>query len=304
MSEKSCTFAPKINMTTLIDISKFAVIDEIALQKTRYLRKYYTFSQRNGGKEEISFTYLRRLLPEHTEELPDSIARVFSDLGRVHLPGQNDLQTIGSTQVHISQLIWARLCVAAYYFFHDEPLWQDLVFRKLCVAAYYFFHDEPLWQDLVFRKLEERVQTPELAADILTAKALIDAHYRERALLSGKTNVPPTPPSAMEIATEAAKTDTNPKPEDIFNFAFQRTRDYFSMLEVLEAEKKDCSDIEWARHALTIYRHKNAFVKHPSSFAKWLSVFGKMFGREVAYREPNKLDKGQNKVSLDPFLPR
>ena len=282
MSEKSCTFAPKINMTTLIDISKFAVIDEIALQKTRYLRKYYTFSQRNGGKEEISFTYLRRLLPEHTEELPDSIARVFSDLGRVHLPGQNDLQTIGSTQVHISQLIWARLCVAAYYFFHDEPLWQDLVFRKL----------------------EERVQAPELAADILTAKALIDAHYRERALLSGKTNVPPTPPSAMEIATEAAKTDTNPKPEDIFNFAFQRTRDYRSMLEVLEAEKKDCSDIEWARHALTIYRHKNAFVKHPSSFAKWLSVFGKMFGREVAYREPNKLDKGQNKVSLEPFLPR
>ena len=181
MSEKSCTFAPKINMTTLIDISKFAVIDEIALQKTRYLRKYYTFSQRNGGKEEISFTYLRRLLPEHTEELPDSIARVFSDLGRVHLPGQNDLQTIGSTQVHISQLIWARLCVAAYYFFHDEPLWQDLVFRKL----------------------EERVQAPELAADILTAKALIDAHYRERALLSGKTNVLPTPPSAMEIATEA-----------------------------------------------------------------------------------------------------
>ena len=282
MSEKSCTFAPKINMTTLIDISKFAVIDEIALQKTRYLRKYYTFSQRNGGKEEISFTYLRRLLPEHTEELPDSIARVFSDLGRVHLPGQNDLQTIGSTQVHISQLIWARLCVAAYYFFHDEPLWQDLVFRKL----------------------EERVQAPELSADILTAKALIDAHYRERALLSGKTNVPPTPPSAMEIATEAAKTDTNPKPEDIFNFAFQRTRDYRSMLEVLEAEKKDCSDIEWARHALTIYRHKNAFVKHPSSFAKWLSVFGKMFGREVAYREPNKLDKGQNKVSLEPFLPR
>ena len=181
MSEKSCTFAPKINMTTLIDISKFAVIDEIALQKTRYLRKYYTFSQRNGWKEEISFTYLRRLLPEHTEELPDSIARVFSDLGRVHLPGQNDLQTIGSTQVHISQFIWARLCVAAYYFFHDEPLWQDLVFRKL----------------------EERVQTPELAADIHTAKALIDAHYRERALLSGKTNVLPTPPSAMEIATEA-----------------------------------------------------------------------------------------------------
>ena len=282
MSEKSCTFAPKINMTTLIDISKFAVIDEIALQKTRYLRKYYTFSQRNGGKEEISFTYLRRLLPEHTEELPDSIARVFSDLGRVHLPGQNDLQTIGSTRVHISQFIWARLCVAAYYFFHDEPLWQDLVFRKL----------------------EERVQAPELAADILTAKALIDTHYRERALLAGKTSVVPTPPSPMEIATEAAKTDTNPKPEDIFNFAFQLTRDYRSMLEVLEAEKKDCSDIEWARHALTIYRHKNAFVKHPSSFAKWLSVFGKMFGREVAYREPNKLDKGQNKVSLDPFLPR
>lgn len=253
-------------MQNHVDFSRFGILDEEVLKKTRRLGKYYAYRQIDYQKVELSLFYLWKLIPEQDDDILCRISQIFSEV----------------TKEQNAQFIWARLCVAAYYFFHDEPLWQDLVFRKL----------------------EERVQAPELAADILTAKALIDEHYRERALLSGKTNVPPTPPSPMEIATDAAKTDTNPKPEDIFNFAFQLTRDYRSMLEVLEAEKKDCSDIEWARHALTIYRHKNAFVKHPSSFTKWLSVFGKMFGREVAYREPNKLDKGQNKVSLDPFLPR
>ena len=282
MSEKSCTFAPKINMTTLIDISKFAVIDEIALQKTRYLRKYYTFSQRNGGKEEISFTYLRRLLPEHTEELPDSIARVFSDLGRVHLPGQNDLQTIGSTQVHISQFIWARLCVAAYYFFHDEPLWQDLVFRKL----------------------KERILLPDLVADVQTAKNLIDGYYKELALLSGAAPTPqvkPAPVATLELQRQASSTPKH-KPEDVFAFAYQRTADYARLLQFLDAEKQDCTDLEWERYALAIFRCKKVFQKRPPTFTQWLPIFCDMFGRKVEYREPNKLDRGKNEKDITVFL--
>ncbi len=282
MSEKSCTFAPKINMTTLIDISKFAVIDEIALQKTRYLRKYYTFSQRNGGKEEISFTYLRRLLPEHTEELPDSIARVFSDLGRVHLSGQNDLQTIGSTRVHISQLIWARLCVAAYYFFHDEPLWQDLVFRKL----------------------KERILLPDLVADVQTAKDLIDGYYKELALLSGAAPTPqvkPAPVATLELQRQASSTPKH-KPEDVFAFAYQRTADYARLLQFLDAEKQDCTDLEWERYALAIFRCKKVFQKRPPTFTQWLPIFCDMFGRKVEYREPNKLDRGKNEKDITVFL--
>ena len=269
-------------MTTLIDNTKFTVIDEIALQKTRYLRKHYAFVRQGGTKEEASCFYLQRLSSERPEEIPDRILAVFSELGKTHFADQNDVQTIGSTQVHISQFIWGRLCVAAYFFFHDEPAWQNLLFRKL----------------------DERITEPELAKDILTAKSLIDEYYKERALLSGETLAAPEPSSAMQIATEVATSTSIPKPEEIFNFSFQRTSDYQRMLEVLEAEKKDCSDIEWARHALTIYRHKYAFVKRPGGFSKWLAIFGEMFGRKVAYREPNKLDKGQNKVSLEPFLPR
>ena len=252
MSEKSCTFAPKINMTTLIDISKFAVIDEIALQKTRYLRKYYTFSQRNGWKEEISFTYLRRLLPEHTE------------------------------QVHISQLIWARLCVAAYYFFHDEPLWQDLVFRKL----------------------KERILLPDLVADVQTAKDLIDGYYKELALLSGAAPTPqvkPAPVATLELQRQASSTPKH-KPEDVFAFAYQRTADYARLLQFLDAEKQDCTDLEWERYALAIFRCKKVFQKRPPTFTQWLPIFCDMFGRKVEYREPNKLDRGKNEKDITVFL--
>ncbi len=269
-------------MITIIDISMFTVIDEIALQKTRHLRKHYAFLRQGGTKEEASCFYLKRLASERPEEIPDRILEVFSELGRTHFADQNDVQTVGATQVHISQFIWARLCVAAYFFFHDEPVWQSLLFRKL----------------------DEHITVPELAEDVLTAKGLIDEYYKERALLSGEAAAAPEPSSAMQIATEAATPATTPKPEDIFSFSFQRTSDYQRMLEVLEAEKKDCSDIEWARHALSIYRHKHAFIKRPGTFTQWLPVFCEMFGRKVQYREPNKLDKGQNKVSLEPFLPR
>ena len=262
-------------MNNLIDSSRFSVIDEVALRKTRYLRKYYAYICQSGMKEEASCFYLQRLVSELPEEIPDRILAVFSELGRAHFADQNDVQTVGTTQVHISQFIWGRLCVAAYFFFHDEPAWQNLLFRKL----------------------DERLTVPELAEDVLTAKGMIDEYYKERALLSGEAVAAPEPSSAMQIAT-------TPKPEDIFNFAFQRTSDYQRMLEVLEAEKKDCSDIEWARHALTIYRHKHAFVKRPGGFSKWLAIFGEMFGRKVAYREPNKLDLNKNAVSLEPFLPR
>ena len=271
-------------MTTLIDNTKFTVINEVVLRKTRYLGKYYSYVRMGGEKEEVSCFYLKRLVSAQTEEIPDRIAAVFADLGRVHLSDQSDVQTVGATQVHISQFIWGRMCVLAYFFFHDEPAWQNLLFRKM----------------------EERLSVPELSEDVLSAKSLIGEYYKERALLIGGTvSAPKQEPSAIEIAKEAATPPVSkPKPEDIFNFAFQRTADYQRMLEVLETEKKDCSDIEWARHALTIFRHKYAFVKRPSSFTKWLPIFCAMFGREVQYREPNKLDKGQNKVSLEPFLPR
>ena len=273
-----------MHMTTPIDNSKFTVIDEVALRKTRHLHKHYAFFRQGGMKEEASCFYLKRLVSEQIEEVPDRIVAVFSELGRTHFADQNDVQTVGATQVHISQFIWARLCVAAYFFFHDEPAWQNFLFRKL----------------------DERISVPELSEDVLTAKSLIDEYYKERALLTGGiVAVPQSEPTAMEIAREAATPPVSkPRPEDIFNFSFQRTGDYQRMLEVLEAEKKDCSDIEWARHALTIYRHKSAFVKRPGGFSKWLAIFGEMFGREVQYREPNKLDKGKNQVSLEPFLPR
>ena len=70
----------------------------------------------------------------------------------------------------------------------------------------------------------------------------------------------------------------------------------------LKAEKEDCTDGEWARYALAIYRHKKVFIKHPSTFKSWLPVFCAMFGRDVNYQEPNKLDRTENQKDIEVFL--
>lgn len=264
-------------MNAIIDITKFAVIDEIALQKTRYLRKCYSFSQVNGEKEDVSCTYLRRLVCERNEEVPERISQVFSDLGRVHLTGQNDVQTIGSTRAHISQLIWARMCVAAYYYFHEEVVWQKLLFRKM----------------------EERIQVPELAADVQSAKALIDEHYRERALLSGTA---PTISAEPEIAAPVSAGKPRPNPKEVFHSRYNDTDDYHHLKTFLEQEKAECSDAEWARYALTIYNHRKVLIDPPATFRKWLTIFCDMFGRQVKYQDPNKLNRTKSKKSIESFL--
>ena len=126
-------------MQNHIDFSRFSILNEEVLKKTRRLGKYYAYRQINYQKVELSLFYLWKLIPEQDDDILCRISQIFSEV----------------TKEQNAQLIWARLCVAAYYFFHDEPLWQDLVFRKL----------------------KERILLPDLVADVQTAKDLIDGYY-------------------------------------------------------------------------------------------------------------------------------
>ena len=171
-------------MKKLVDNSKFTIIDTVALRQTRYLKKYYIFSQLNGEKEEASFTYLKRLVAGEEEELPDRIITLLSELGRAHFGGVSDVQTVGGKQVHISQLVWGRLCVAAYFFYYGEAVWQQVVFGKL----------------------EERIIVPELKEDLLRAKTLMDAYYEEKGIMTKGGDERPvvTKTTATESKIEAA----------------------------------------------------------------------------------------------------
>ena len=253
-------------MKNNVDFSRFGILDEEVLKKTRRLGKYYAYRQIDYQKVELSLFYLWKLIPEQDDDILCRISQIFSEV----------------TKEQNAQLIWARLCVAAYYFFHDEPLWQDLVFRKL----------------------KERILLPDLVADVQTAKDLIDGYYKELALLSGAAPTPqvkPAPVATLELQRQASSTPKH-KPEDVFAFAYQRTADYARLLQFLDAEKQDCTDLEWERYALAIFRCKKVFQKRPPTFTQWLPIFCDMFGRKVEYREPNKLDRGKNEKDITVFL--
>ena len=264
-------------MDNRVDFTKYSLINEIAFQATAYLAKHCSYCQVDKQKVELSCYYLWRLVHGNDDDILSRIASTFADLGKARIEGLPNVVNIGSQQVHISQLIWSRLCVAAYFFYHDETAWQNLLFRKL----------------------EERVNVPQLRQDIQTAKSLIDDYCHDLQALSANTSVPKSQPAQVPEPQSASA----PEPENVFSLAYQRTNDYQRLLEFLNAEKQDCSDSEWARYALAIYRCSNAFIKHPATFKKWLPDFCQMFGRDVKYQEPNKLDRTKNEKSVEAFLP-
>lgn len=251
-------------MQNKVDFSQFGTLDKEVLKKTRRLGKYYAYCQINRQKVELSLFYLWKLIPEQDHEALSRIPQIFGEV--------ENLQN--------AQLIWARLCVAARFFYHDAPQWQNLLFSKL----------------------EERIILPDLTTDIQTATALLDTYFANLSTLKAAATKPATAaaPAPQQPSTPASK--PKPKPEEVFHSAYQKTADYHRLLDVLEREKNECSDCDWARHALEIYEYPNSLINPPSTFKKWLPIFCAMFGREVEYRDPCTLRRTESKTKLAPFL--
>ena len=251
-------------MQNNVDFSQFGILDKEVLKKTRRLGKYYTYCQINRQKVELSLFYLWKLIPEQDHKALGRISQVFSEV--------ENLQN--------AQLIWARLCVAARFFYHDHPKWQNLLFSKL----------------------EERILLPDLTTDIQTATALLDTYFANLSTLKAAATKPAPPPAPAQPVTSTTTSKPKPKPEEVFHSAYQKTADYHRLLDVLEREKNECSDCDWARHALEIYEYPNSLINPPSTFKKWLPIFCAMFGREVEYRDPCTLRRTKSKTQLGSFL--
>ncbi len=100
---------------------------------------------------------------------------------------------------------------------------------------------------------------------------------------------------------EVAQTE-KPNMDDVFSLRYRKTDDYGRLLDFLDNERKTASDGDWSRYALALYGAK-IFVNKPNSFKRWLEQFGKLFEREVAYQEPNKLRRSRCKKSIEAYLP-
>lgn len=100
------------------------------------------------------------------------------------------------------------------------------------------------------------------------------------------------------------KKEEKPKvtPEEIFSMRFQRSEEYDKFLHFMEIERKEASNGDWARYALTLLRAK-IFVHSPKTFKSWLLRFGELFGRAVPYQDPNKLSRTSCQRDITAYLP-
>ncbi len=91
-------------------------------------------------------------------------------------------------------------------------------------------------------------------------------------------------------------------PEEVFSMRFRRAEEYDRLMNFLEIERKEASNGDWARYALTLF-HAKIFVHSPKTFKSWLPRFCTLFGRQVPYQDPNKLQRTTCQRDITAYLP-
>ena len=90
-------------MQNNVDFSRFSILDEEVLKKTRRLGKYYAYCQINRQKVELSLFYLWKLIPGQDDEILGRISATFSEV-----MGEQNAQLIccGLMLIALIQAIW------------------------------------------------------------------------------------------------------------------------------------------------------------------------------------------------------
>lgn len=152
-------------MKNKIDRAKYDDINLI-VKKTKYLRNIYS----KYNKEDATLVYLDKLIPKHDEEILARIEQVFDEMRKNCQDSESDY-IIKGRKVEFYQLHWAKLCIFAYFYYHGEPLWEQIIFERLI----------------------QKVELEELRDDIETAQSKIDKYYKDRdaikRLMQGDTAV-------------------------------------------------------------------------------------------------------------------
>lgn len=134
-----------------------------------------------------------------------------------------------------------------------------------------------------------------------TLHDFMDKYMQSKELLSDEIGI------VIDLSRNAENASTEKPTQDelkaVFTLAYLYKNESKLLVSFLRAEKETATDGDWARYALSIYEHKSIFISRPTGFTKWLPKFCRLFGRSVAYQEPNKLRRTKPAHSIKAFLP-
>lgn len=133
-------------------------------------------------------------------------------------------------------------------------------------------------------------------------QAYMNAYMQSKELLS--EDIATLVDLSRNVEDVTSQKPTKEELEATFTLAYLNSNEGKLLIGFLRSECEIATDGDWARHALAIYRHKKVFVKRPWGYTKWLPIFCTMFGRNVPYQEPNKLDRTKSQKDVEIFLPK
>ncbi len=260
-------------METRIDRSRYSEID-LLCKKTKYYRHLYFYL----GDEDAVLDYLEALIPENAGMIAVHVERLYDRMRKeCHEEGEGTYSVCGE-RLEFYQMYWGKVCIYAYFYFHDDAMWQQMIIPELL----------------------KRVATAALRDDIETAQFKIDQHFRSCAGFQAMPQNAPAPALPTPDVTDFTITEADL--EQTFSLRYRRTEDYKHLLQFLETERTEASNSDWARYGLALFR-ANIFANRPTTFKAWFPRYCELFGREVAFQMPNKLDRTACKKNIQVFLP-
>ena len=260
-------------METRIDRSRYSEID-LLCKKTKYHRHLYFYM----GEEDAVLDYLESLIPENAGMIPVHVERLYNRMRKECREEDECTYSVCGERLQFYQMYWGKVCIYAYFYFHDDAMWQQMIMPELL----------------------KRVATAELRDDIETAQFKIDQHLGSCACIQAMPPHAPAPALPTPAVTDFTITEADL--EHTFSLRYRRTEDYKHLLQFLETERTEASNSDWARYGLALFR-ANIFANRPTTFKAWFPRYCELFGREVAFQMPNKLDRTACKKNIQVFLP-
>ena len=111
-------------MENLLDPTKYNRIHSIALNKSAWLIANETEYDEKGI---VSFLALSKIITGEDEDVIGRIFEAYSTISDANQDKRVYAYVRGQRYaVSLTDVIWGRMCVIAYYFYHADPIWKDM----------------------------------------------------------------------------------------------------------------------------------------------------------------------------------
>ena len=182
------------------------------------------------GDYKTSFTHLNNMCEGPIELLRDRVIATHSKISATYRMGNACVNPTFA----VSHFIWGRIYVWAYYFMHDNSLWQQHIF--------------PLMLDLQ--------KSAKIKEDMHTAEKLLETYFEEqsqyeKAIKASNSNIQSTAPQNHLVQTECMP-------------------DVIQTMQDINTGKIDYSDIDWELQIKTVLKLINIMpTKYPNVIWLW-----------------------------------